>query len=557
MPPAHNDLELTTQELIILGFLYTNPTIAKNYVTILQEQEIFSSKHARELWEKTYAYCKKYGTFPVSLEVKKKIFSKEQRAILRTAIRASQEDESRAKYLLDDAKDATKFAVYRDLNRRLGVLLDSSTPNISKIETLMRESYKKVTKLETLQSVTGVLTAEELLNQWANDELPTQMGRLPIGIKGLDEHYAGSPVGEVNYVVAAFGMGKSTLLSCMAAESAKHYPTLYVTLELPAAAVLFKILAQKSKGKIPMTSVFNPMEKVPTDVMERVLETSFDNPIFFMNGEAGGVSCEDISNYIELIYSETGVRIKKLYIDYGDLLATPRGGSMEDIGWAYMQKTSEAITALAKRHQVDTWTASQAGREAVSESLTEVNRGTKIKPVTSKTLWGSLGKMMTANIAVGFTGCRHPICTEIGAYVSTTLKNRYDKFHGMLLGTVNFATANINMQKIYDPTQLDDKRELSEILIEMMKQQVTMKHLRSQGYNEREATKILRREVEHAIDGIVQDAKDARDIDSSLQKAQAQQEILDDGLPSVSTARKKPKKARYEEDHDLLGGNEI
>lgn len=441
----------TLRELIILGYMFVEPRVVAGQMDLLYTNNIFQSKLAQPIWKKIYEYYKKFGSLPVDLEVKQKLFTQEELRLLKTSVRAATDDEARALFYLEDIRKASKLNVIDDLKTRLLTLLDTSTtttPDLAKAEESVLQTYRTLTGIDTAGSVAGVTESiAQVFSDWCADRLPTQQKRSPICIAGLEDYFDGIPRGEINYVAAAYGVGKTAILCGIADEASNYGNVLYVTLEIPVGGIAFKIAAHRTNGAIPMKSFMQHAETVDDSVLTSMLHLEFKNDIYFFEGIPQATTANDIHNHLVFLETEKGVKIDTLVVDYGDRLGS-MAGTFETLGWLYMQSVADELATVAKKHNLLCWTASQMGRESIQD------RGsTKLKPLIGRQVWGSLGKLMTGCIGIGVTGIRSRLHPRLCAVVFSTLKNRYGEFFGDLLGIMDYATGRISDLRVVEESE--------------------------------------------------------------------------------------------------------
>ena len=241
----------------------------------------------------------------------------------------------------------------------------------------------------------------------------------------------------------------TTALCQLAAGMLNHSPGLYVTLEMPAANILFKILASATNGVVDTNLAFalsDDETKVSDLVKQSVINFWNDrarNRLFFLDMPANSIRAATIDREILRIKMEYGIDIKWLCIDYADLLITNTGKGISDDGFSYMISVMGDIQAVCKSKDIVGWTASQTSKGF----STSVEDPTAFKPVRSKDLWGSDAKMQVGNLGLGLAVHRIAEHKRYGIGALSVIKDRFQTGKGArdLIIEVDYASSIINV----------------------------------------------------------------------------------------------------------------
>lgn len=219
-------------------------------------------------------------------------------------------------------------------------------------------------------------------------------------------------------------------LCTMAAELSKTEDILYVTLETHSNAVVFKIAACQTDGKLPANYVFmNPATLTPEEAA--VVDEAFAkdvqgrHTIYYLDMLPGQATAAQIEGYLRNLMRQYSTTISTVFVDYAGLMRTNSGSGREDVGWGYTGTIITELSAVAKALNLTIWTAAQAGGDA-SHTVTD-NIGTDFKPLRGGKLYGSKEVLFDASMALGISMMRSTQHSHLAVGVISTVKNRYGK----------------------------------------------------------------------------------------------------------------------------------
>lgn len=454
--------DVWAQELVFLGNLYNNPTIFSNYAHVLLSHNLFKTQPNKSIWEKTAIYYMKYGLIPSDPLILTQVFDAKELEVLQGGRDVAADETGNTQFLLDTFDETIKLTMLKQMRATLDLCLSDGVGDVGKSMEIIGATLNNISLVTTSKLGLGASVDLDILNKWACGELPTQQPLVPIPIPGIEDYITGVPRGEVNFVIAPYGRGKTTALCCLAAGMLDTSDVLYVSLEMPAPNLLFKILGARTAGKVDSNLSFYSIHNKETsgmfdvettlDVLEEYAKTK--HRMYFLDVPARSIKASNIAVELQRLRLQ-GAQIDSVIVDYGDLLQSEQGG-MADMGWQYMAAVAEEMAALAKREGVTVWSASQTGKGLGSAS----DNLRTFRPLRGKDLWGSDGKMHTGCIALGMAVHRSAKYPRYGVGALSTLKNRYalGGFFGDLVMQIDYATSQ--MKVVGAVTAVDDDGDL-------------------------------------------------------------------------------------------------
>jgi hypothetical protein len=428
--------------IVILGdILYKtwNETIQLDYLsTVMTEgQYIFKEEPSVSIWKTLNEYYVQYGCLPSDVETLHTIITDQShRDWLEVAVDTASDPDDRAQFALDKGREILKTNIMASAVTKAYTNLELGRSDTAL--ALLENMFTELGKVDVADSTYGIHDSADVIGLWKKALLPAQQGLIPVGIPGLANEYPGTPAGELNYVVAGYGAGKSTIMCGMVAEKIKLGPCLYVTLEMPAVNILFKMLANYSDGVLSVSDAFEVPETIDGVKLQYIENLKLPNKLYILDMPASSITAGNLGQHIAKLKREQGVDIRHCFVDYGDLLKSDQGGQ-GDLGWQYMTEVATELHSVAKKFNLDMWTVSQAGKETFSE----VGGIRRALPMSGKNLYGAKGKLHTGCLGFGLMLYKIPNHTRYALGFLSTLKNRYGEFTGHHLVCVDYATATI------------------------------------------------------------------------------------------------------------------
>lgn len=430
---ADGGVELKVQEIVFVGHLYLNPSEILRYGQFLDTNNILTTDAAKSLWRKLRAYYDKYNDVP-RWDTLGSLWGDKDVENLTLGVGIAEDDSVKAQFILDTFTDTMQLLTYKKAVADMEKVLETGSNTIDhevKLNRLMEIERTLGSQLNIVRQA-GVNpggTNISVLEDWAEGKLPFQQPTIPVPIPGMD-WIQGTPVGTVNVLVGGYGTGKTSSLCTMAAELSKSEDILYVTLETHSNAVVFKIAACQTDGKLPANYVFMNPENLPSDDMDSVYEAIASDvaprhTIYYLDMLPGQATAAQIEGYLRNLMRQYSTTISTVFVDYAGLMRTNSGSGREDVGWGYTGTIITELSAVAKALNLTIWTAAQAGGDA-SHTVTDTI-STEFKPIRGGKLYGSKEVLFDASMAFGMAMMRSTRHSHLAVGVISTIKNRYGK----------------------------------------------------------------------------------------------------------------------------------
>lgn len=448
---ADGEIELKTQEIVFVGHLYLNPSEILRYGQFLDTNKILTTEPAKSIWRRLRSYYDKYNDVP-AWDTLGSLWGEKDLANLTLGIEIAEDDEVKTQFILDTFTDTMQLLTYKKAVADMEKVLETgsnSHDRETKLNKLLEIERALGTQLNIVRQA-GVNpggTNIETFNAWAEGKLPFQQPTIPIPIPGMD-WVQGTPIGTVNVLIGGYGTGKTSSLCTMAAELSKTEDILYVTLETHSNAVVFKIAACQTDGKLPANYVFiNPATF--TDEEIATVDAAFEqnvkgrHTIYYLDMLPGQATAAQIEGYLRNLMRQYSTTISTVFVDYAGLMRTNSGGGREDVGWGYTGTIITELSAVAKALNLTIWTAAQAGGDA-SHTVTD-SIGTEFKPLRGGKLYGSKEVLFDASMALGMSMMRSTLYSNLAVGVISTIKNRYGKEFYDYICEMDYAKSKLNV----------------------------------------------------------------------------------------------------------------
>lgn len=427
------EVELKTQEIVFVGHLYLNPTEILRYGQFLDSNNILTTEPAKSIWRKLRAYYDKYNDVP-RWDTLSNLWGEKDLQNLTLGIELAEDDEVKAQFILDTFTDTMQLITYKKAVADMEKVLETGSNSIDheiKLNKLIEIERALGSQLNIVRQA-GVNpggTNIEVFNDWAEGKLPFQQPTIPVPIPGM-EWIQGTPIGTVNVLIGGYGTGKTSALCTMAAELSKTEDILYVTLETHSNAVVFKIAACQTDGKLPANYVFlNPATFTQEEInsVDKAFEDNVKgrHTIYYLDMLPGQATATQIEGYLRNLMRQYSTTISTVFVDYAGLMRTNSGSGREDVGWGYTGTIITELSAVAKALNLTIWTAAQAGGDA-SHTVTD-SMSTEFKPLRGGKLYGSKEVLFDASMALGISMMRSTQHSHLAVGVISTVKNRYGK----------------------------------------------------------------------------------------------------------------------------------
>lgn len=438
-------VDLKTQEIVFLGNMFVDPKEMNQYGAIVDEHGLISTEPARSIWRKMYKHYTTYGELPPD-ELMENVFGDKELENLRLGIAIAGSEASRAMFILDQFIGTMHSMLYKRFMAALEKMFDSGNTNIEDANELMKKLSEDLMTIRHLSGA-SLQSMDSILTSWQKGELMTQAPRVPIPIKGL-EFVQGTPPSAVNVIIGHYGGGKTSALCSMAAQLVKTCNVLYVTLEMPAEAIAFRVLSCQTQGKVQANHVFmNPQawdDNEMTPILRSTEEyTKAEHNIYFVDAPASTASAAQLDIYLKNFKARYKLDVDVVIVDYAALMVTNGGATREDIGWGYTGVIIKELTAVAKKHGLVIWVAAQAGGES-AHAVTSTN-STAFKPLRGNQLYGSKEVLQDASYVLGLSMMRSHDYPNVAVGILSTIKNRYGSEFYDYMCTMDYSTANLEV----------------------------------------------------------------------------------------------------------------
>ena len=444
-------VDLKTQEIVFLGNMFVHDAVMTQYAEVVSSNGLISTEPAKSIWEKMLKHYKKYGCLP-SDDLFPNIFTEKELENLSLGIAIAGSEVEHAQFVLDCFADTAKVILFKQSMARLEKLFDDGKADLVHADEAIATLTNSLLALD--RSMPGkdnnLVTVR---NDWQDNKLAMQAEPTPIPIPGL-EFVRGTPPGSVNVIVGGYGSGKSSSLCTMAAELVKTQNVLYVTLEMPAEVISFKIMACQTKGKIPAQLVFMSPKAFTDNEVKQIMKegerVASPYNVYLLDLPAGSATADQLALYLSNLKSRAGITIGTVIVDYAALMKTNSGAGREDIGWGYTGVILKELSALAKGLGITVWVAAQAGGE-MAHTVTSGDLS-PFRPLRGGALYGSKEVLQDASYVLGLSLLRSKTHPSLAAGVLSTIKNRYgSEFHDYLC-TMNYATSTLHSDGIIPDT---------------------------------------------------------------------------------------------------------
>jgi len=433
------------QEMVFLGYIYTEPQQFYPYMAALTNTSVFTSPITRYIWDKTVEYCTRYGCMPDDWKVMSTLLDEKYYLPLQEAVSyVLDTDEDKVAFLRDTFINTVKLTLMKSHVAAMNMRLAAGGVDVGKCMESTYEVLNKFSMLDAVGLSSGVFQLAEIAHALQEDTAVTQQPLIPIPIPGIEKYLYGSPAQQINFIVGGYGVGKTTTLCQLAAGMRKHGAGLYVTLEMSRYNIMAKMLACSSDVPVDPNFVFRKYSAWTEDERAGVHTFSHDSdvyPCYIMDYPSSVIRAADIGRAIRYLKMSQGVDIKWMCVDYADLLRTNSGKGIGDDGFSYMIEVMNELQSVCKEYDLVGWTASQVSKTA----NTQTKEREIFKPLSGKDIWGSDTKLQVGSLGIGLAVYRFPKCMQYGIGCLSVLKDRFNLGSGakQLVIAVNYACSKI------------------------------------------------------------------------------------------------------------------
>jgi len=385
-----------------ISTLLIDDKFAETTIELIKE-EFFESELNKWIVKNIKEYYEKFGTTPtlesISLMAKKEF-----------------DDSIRQKIYLDHLKNIFELMKSKDLEYIKEQFKEFCKNQNMKTAIIKSVDLLKIGKYTDIQSImNNALNAgeEQSIGHFYKDDFDKRMERelrttVSTGLEELDETTGGGlAAGELGCIVAPSGAGKSWFLAHLGLAAMRQgvYVSHY-TLELNDFytahrydTILTGIELQHLHDDGNKETINNSIDGIKGNLLITKYPTKFASPFTILNHQ------KRLKNL--------GIRVGLIIIDYADLLSSTstskNENSYETGGTIY-----EQLRGIAGELNVPLWTASQAGRAAISEDIVEANNISE-----------SYKKVMTSDLVISASRKRDDKVNNTGRI--HIIKNRFGR----------------------------------------------------------------------------------------------------------------------------------
>lgn len=233
---------------------------------------------------------------------------------------------------------------------------------------------------------------------------------LPYGVWELDcMEDSGLPRGCLGVAIAGGGVGKSNLLSHVAANAlwTQRGAIAYATLELPSEMVQARVIANLTGVPVREVVLDPGCVAARVDLISRSCPGSFHVRKF----PALVTRVSDLTQWVEDLEQEGGEKVELLVVDYGDKVGAPKKNGEDQNGYGTGLVVYEGLRLYAERRDMFCWTASQATR-----------RKDKAKRLDMDDVADSMHKVRVADVVLTLSRYGEDGSKELKAFLA---KSRY------------------------------------------------------------------------------------------------------------------------------------
>ncbi len=365
-----------SQHILVAHALKKN-SIASMLINVLDASE-FSIPELQVIWKCLTTYWNQYKKLPTYQEFIE--YVPEHVVMLVAELYATTDLEE----IPSIVEKAMQFKKAQHLKRVIDDVSFTVNTDPDKAEAILRSGISSLPMLTY-----SIKEMADMLPEAIMDYNETTFG-FPIGLPALSSGLSGGVrTGEVFFIAAPPGMGKSTILCSIAGAVAMFTSVLFISLELSREDVVKKIAARLS-GKRLSSLDENLSAKKYIDVNMQVRQAF---PVYIEYYSSGTLSVAQIGGIIDYLKNVKDIQIGAVFIDYADLLRPAK----EYQGRADWEKTAQIwqnMVDLGKVYKVAIFTASQLSKDKADIYNTE--------EIQQKDVSGTKEKIHKCDIGLAF-----------------------------------------------------------------------------------------------------------------------------------------------------------
>lgn len=286
---------------------------------------------------------------------------------------------------------------YRKISEQILRKVRTGEIKSKKVIHEIEEEFSKINRIGDEENY-GVVLTENIKSAFDKDFRQT----IPTGIKVIDELTAGGlGKGEIGLILAASGVGKSTILTKIAnsaLEDGKN--VLQIIFEDTEDEIRRKHFTIWSK--IPLSELSERKEEAEKIITEKI--KSIKNKLIIKKFDEDETTLIDIKNWIESYQKKFGIKFDMVVLDYLDCLDSHKKTTDQNQAELAIVKM---LISMASKMDIPIWSALQANRQGFNaELIDQTQMGGSIKRAQKTHFLMSIAKtadqkrLGTANISI-------------------------------------------------------------------------------------------------------------------------------------------------------------
>lgn len=366
-----------SQHLLVAHVLKKNK-VASLLITVLDAND-FSVPELQVIWKHVKNYWYEHKQLPSYQELMELL---PEHVLTLTAELYSMVGLEEVPSIVEKALAFKKTQHLKRVTEEVNFLLHE---DVDKAEQLLRKGLQELPLMNYDLKPMSDMLVESIYD---HDEI---INGYPLGLKafnsGLED---GVRAGELFFIAAPAGMGKSTILCSIAGTVARFTPILYITLELSKVDITKKITARLAG--IRLSEMNSNMDAKTFIKVNKNVNKAF--PIFIEYYNSGALSVSQIAGMLDYLKQVKGINIGAVFIDYADLLRPSKDVGNNRAEWEKVSNIWQGMVDLARLYNVAIFTASQLSKE--KGDIYDTNE------IQHKDLSGSKEKINKCDVSLAF-----------------------------------------------------------------------------------------------------------------------------------------------------------
>jgi len=342
----------------------TDVKFAESIIDII-EPSYFDNEYMRLIVARIKDYHDKYGTIPIydTLEQSVKIEVKRDitlQYVIDTINEIKNCDQTDSLFIQDRG---LKFCKQQELKKASGkiqkILESGDFDRYDECEEILKDALSVGDNRDDSVDVFNAI--EEVLSEDFRHPIPT-------GIVGIDNIMEGGlSRSELGLVLAAYGVGKSTILTKFANTAYNSgYNVVQIVFEDPVKVIQRKHLACWTG--IELNSLHKNSEKIKKAIDK--IRNNSKGKLIIKKFPSDGITISNIKSYLRKLRS-SGIKVDLLIIDYIDCISSNKQYKDE---WSGEGDVMRQLETLISELDIAAWTATQGNRSSIGEEIVEGNK---------------------------------------------------------------------------------------------------------------------------------------------------------------------------------------